>query len=132
MSEGKRFILAHDLARERAAHFCKIAPNNWVVEFRPMTRTLAQNAKMWSMLTDVSKQIIWHERKLKNDDWKNVFSAALRGQDLVPGIDGGYVVLGQSTRAFSIQEFSDLLEIIYAFGAEHNVVFSDSKSDYIF
>ena len=58
------------------------------------------------------------------DEWKDVFSAALKKQKVVPGLDGGFVVCGQSTSRMSKREFSDLVELIYAFGAERGVVFS--------
>ena len=41
------------------------------------------------------------------------------------GIDGGFVVCGQRTSKMSKAEFSNLLELIYAFGAEHEVTFSE-------
>ncbi len=55
------------------------------------------NRKMWAMLRDVSQQVEWYGRKLTDEDWKHIFSAAVQKQDAVPGIDGGFVVLGVST-----------------------------------
>ncbi len=95
-----------------------------IIEVRPETRTLAQNAKMWAMLTDISDQVIWHGQKLSPDDWKNVFTAALVQQNLVPGIDGGVVVLGQSTSKMTKAEINDLMELIYSFGANNGAKFS--------
>ncbi|MGB0662803.1 MAG: recombination protein NinB [Pontibacterium sp.] len=88
-------------------------------------RSLDQNAKLWAMLSDVSRCVEWYGRKLSNEDWKHVFTAALKQQEAVPGINGGFVVLGQSTRAMRKREFADLIELIYAFGSEHNVVWSE-------
>ena len=88
------------------------------------TRSTAQNSRMWAMLEDVSSQVTWHGRKLAKEDWKHVFSASLKKQDAVPGIDGGFVVLGQSTSKMTIAEMSQLMELMEAFGAEHEVKFS--------
>jgi hypothetical protein len=88
-------------------------------------RSLDQNAKMWPMLSDVSKQVDWYGEKLSPEDWKNVFTASLRKQRAVPGIDGGFVVLGLSTKNLNKEEFSDLIEIIYAFGSEKEVRWSE-------
>lgn len=70
---------------------------------------------------DVSQQVEWYGRKLTDEDWKHIFSAAVQKQDAVPGIDGGFVVLGVSTRKQSQKWFSDLFEVMHAFGAEHGV-----------
>lgn len=91
---------------------------------KPETRSTAQNARMWAMLEDVSRQVEWYGRKLSKEDWKHVFSASLKKQDAVPGIDGGFVVLGQSTSKMTIPEMSDLMALMEAFGAEHGVRFT--------
>jgi len=39
----------------------------------------------------------------------------------VPAIDGGFVVLGQSTSKMTIKEMTDLQELMAAFGVEHGV-----------
>ena len=57
-------------------------------------------------------------------EWKHVFSAALKKQEVVPGIDGGFVVLGLSTSKMTKAEMCDLQTLIEAFGAEREVRFS--------
>ena len=96
----------------------------YVIELREKTRSNEQNSRMWAMLSDVSKQVIWHGRKLSPEEWKHVFSASLKRQDVVPGIDGGFVVLGLSTSKMSVREMGDLMELISAFGAQNGVKFS--------
>ena len=56
-----------------------------------------------------------------------MFTAALRKQRAVPGIDGGFVVLGNSTSKMTVAEMSELIELIGAFGAQHGVVFNDRE-----
>ena len=41
-------------------------------------RSTGQNRLMWSMLRDISNQVIWHGQKKSPEDWKWVFSAAVR------------------------------------------------------
>lgn len=96
----------------------------WVLSIKPETRSLAQNARLWSMLTDISQQVDWHGRKLTPEEWKHVFSAALKKQDVVPGIDGGFVVLGLSTSKMTVGEMADLQTLMEAFGMEKGVRFS--------
>jgi hypothetical protein len=76
-------------------------------------------------LKDLSEQVNWHGSKLTPEEWKDVCSAALKRYRVVPGIDGGFVVLGLSTSRMDKQTFSELLELIIAFGAEHDVTWSE-------
>lgn len=91
---------------------------------KPETRSIAQNARLWAMLTEISQQVDWYGRKLSPEEWKHVFSAALKKQDVVPGLDGGFVVLGQSTSKMTKGEMSDMQTLMEAFGAEQGVKFS--------
>ena len=87
-------------------------------------RSGEQNALLWAILTDVAQQVEWYGKKLEKEDWKEVFSAAWKQQDVVPGINGGFVVMGVRTSKMTKPEFGELIEIIYAFGAEKSVMWS--------
>ena len=100
-----------------------MAGHRMVLEVKPQTRSLEQNSRLWAMLTDISEQVEWYGRKLTPDDWKNVFTASLKKQDVVPGLDGGFVVLGASTSKMTKAEMSDLQTLMEAFGVEKGVFF---------
>lgn len=114
--------------RQRLHQALDQAPDGYVVDIREPTRSLTANAAMWAALADVSAQVEWYGRKLSSEDWKHVFSSSLKKQNVVPGLDGGFVVLGISTSKMSIREMSDLIELIYAFGVEHGVKFSAQEA----
>jgi hypothetical protein len=89
------FRLVHPEARRRAVEAIQQAPDGYIVRITPPTRSLDQNAALWAMLGDVSKQVVWHGRKLDPEDWKHIFSASLRKLDVVPNLDNtGFVALG--------------------------------------
>lgn len=90
----------------------------------PKTRSWLQNRRMWAMLRDVSRQVDWHGQKLQDSEWKDVFTAALKRQKVVPGIDGGFVVLGSSTSRMTVAEMAELMTLMEAFGAQQGVRFS--------
>jgi len=94
---------------------------------KPQTRSLEQNARLWAMLTDISEQVEWYGRKLTPENWKHVFTAALKKQDVVPGLDGGFVVLGQSTSKMTKSEMAELQTLMEAFGADKGVKFSGGE-----
>lgn len=100
-----------------------MAGHRLTLEIRPEKRSDAQNRRLWSMLTDVSQQVDWHGHRLTPDEWKDVFTAALKKQKAVPGIDGGFVVCGQRTSKMTKAEMSELQTLMEAFGAQHGVRF---------
>lgn len=98
------------------------------VEVRADTRSLASNRLMWQRLTDVSLQVEWHGVRLTAEEWKDVFSAARKKQRAVPGIDGGFVILGERTSQYTRAEMTEMLDLIEAFGIERGVKFRDHET----
>lgn len=88
---------------------------------RRYTRTTEQNSMLWPLLTIAAEKVEWHGQRLTPEDWKAMFTAALRKERVVPGINGGFVVLGQQTSRMDKQEFSELLELVLAFLAERGI-----------
>lgn len=121
----QKYTLAHATARQRAIDAVRAAPDGMVVEIRWPTRTLPQNSRMWGMLTDLSNQLRWCDRDLSKKDWKCLLTADLKRHDTVPGISGGFVVLGAYTSQMTVRDMSDLIELMFAFGAENGVEWSD-------
>jgi hypothetical protein len=118
------FVLSHPQARQNALQAVSEAPEGYEVRIKERTRSLDQNAALWAVLTDISNQVVWHGQKLSPEDWKHILTAGLkREQRMAPGISGGWVVLGLSTSKMTKSEFSDLLELAHAFGAEQGVCF---------
>lgn len=119
------FILSHDQARQGAMHAVAHAPNGYCVTVSPKTRSLEANARMWAMLTELSNQVEWYGKRLTAEEWKCVMTAGLKKAKVVPGIDGGFVVVGMSTSQMSGAEISELMALIEAFGAEQGVRFEE-------
>jgi hypothetical protein len=84
---------------------------------------------MWAFLSEIAAQVKWHGVKLSADDWKLIFLDSLKRElRIVPNLDGtGFVNLGRSSSDLSKEEMADLLSLIEAWGANHNVRFNDPK-----
>ena len=95
-----------------------------VILQRP-ARSLSQNRKLWPLLGDITKQVNWYGERLDSEDWKDMFMSSLNKQRAVPGIDGGFVGLNRRTSKLDKEGFSQLIEVIYAFGSERNVAWSE-------
>ncbi|EOL9075524.1 recombination protein NinB [Cronobacter malonaticus] len=126
-----RYHLIDESVRYNAIQFIRTCNLDLIVEVKQRTRSLDQNRRLWATLRDVSEQVVWHGAKPNSEDWKHIFTAALKGQRSAPGIKGGFVVLGQSTSKMRVSEFSELLELIYAFGAERDVRWSEDAQEAI-
>lgn len=120
------FPLRSEQDRARAIEILRKVPldKKFTWQLKEEVRSDPQNRRMWAMLRDVSSQVIWHGQKLDSEDWKHIFSASVEKQRAVPGLDGGFVVMGVSTRNKSKKWFSDMFEVMEAFGAEHGVKFT--------
>lgn len=126
MPEQRLYRLVHTEARRRAAEDCMKADDGWIVKISEPTRNLEQNALLWKLLGDIAKQVPWHGIKLSAEEYKDLLSAGLVKSRVVPNIDGsGFVILGQRTSKMTKGEFSQLLELVMAFGAEHGVEFKE-------
>ena len=119
--------ISSDQDRTRAVQIVRQAPAGSRVDVKAAKRSLPQNDRMWAMLTEVARQLPWHGVKLRPDDWKLIFLDALKRElRTVPNLDGtGFVNLGRSSSDLSKTEMTDLIEVIFKFGAQHGVVFAD-------
>lgn len=94
--------------------------------YRPEERrSNDSNAKLWAMVSDISKQLEWYGQNLTPEHWKELLSHDWKSQAIVPAISGGFCAIGVRTSKLNKREFSELIEIIYAFGANHGIVWSE-------
>jgi hypothetical protein len=78
---------------------------------------------MWANLEDIAQQVVWYGVKLTKEEWKDVLTAALKKQKVVPGIEGGFVVIGARTSKMTVPEMTELIELSTAFGTQQGVKF---------
>ena len=124
-------IISNEKMREKAVSWCQKAPVGMRLDFKLPKRTLPQNDRLWSLLTEIAEQVTWHGVKLTPNDFKLMFLDALKREvRMVPNLDGnGFVQLGRSSSDLSKDEMGMLFEIIAMFGAQHGVVFHDGGQE---
>jgi len=125
---GRALIVLNGPAeRSKAAHWISKAPMGTRVEFKASKRSLPQNDRMWAMLTDVAEQVQHCGNRYTPDQWKVLFLHACgREIQFLPGLDGKtFLPWGQSSSDLSKQEMSDLIEFMFAWGAENGVVYGE-------
>ena len=123
-------ILSSRNEREKAKRYIDAAPDRSRVEVKAAKRTLDQNSKLWVMLSEIARQVTWHGVKLRPDDFKLIFLDALKREvRAVPNLDGtGFVNIGRSSSDLTKAEMSDLIELLFKFGAEHGVQFIEERA----
>lgn len=122
-------ILANPAVRQLACQRVQEAPEGWVVRITEPTRSLEQNSLLWPLLEALAEQVDWYGKNLTADDWKDLFTAQMKKSKIVPAIDGqGFVACGLRSSHMSKAEFSEMIDMIYAFGAERGVKFNDNVS----
>jgi hypothetical protein len=90
-------------------------------------RTLDHNARLHGMCRDISKHVVWAERKWDEETWKRIFLGAKFGQAVIPDpFGGGYPVVVNKRRSSRLTNamIEELLGEIQAFGDEHSVPWS--------
>jgi len=114
-------VLATDEIRKRALGWIAKAPAGTRVEFKGPKRTVPQNDRLWLLLTQVSKKLLWHGQKYPEEDWKDYFMHAYKGERWMPDEDGGMVPVGRSTSDLDKKEHGELQTLIEAFCARQGI-----------
>jgi hypothetical protein len=103
-----------------------------VVEIKPLTRTIEQNAKFHAICSDVARQAEYMGRKLDAGQWKLLFIsghavAAKQQADMVPGLEGEFLNLRESTAQMPVARMASLIEYIQAWCAQNGIWLGDDR-----
>lgn len=126
---GQTIILSNPVARSQAHRLIDVAPHGAVLNIQEARRTSDQNALMWALLSEIARAKP-QGRVLPVETWKALFmhSAGFKCT-FEPSLDGqGVVPLGFKSSRLRKAEFSDLIEAIRAYAAEHGVALSDERT----
>jgi len=122
------FRFVHKEARRRAAEFCMTSPDGTIAEFKDASRTLDQNAKFHAICSDVAKSgAKWMGKMRTADQWKVLFVsghaiATGLGAEVIPGLEGEFVNIRESTAKMSKKRGSSLIEYVLAWCAENDIL----------
>ena len=126
-----RLRIASDAMRAKARAWVDAAPIGCLVAFEPdPKRSTEQNAKMWAMLGDISKQCQLHGKSKAPETWKLVMMHALKYECAFEiGMNGDPFPVGYKSSKLSVSEMSEFIEYIYSYGAEQGVMWSEKGYD---
>jgi hypothetical protein len=128
VANGQTIILSNPVARDRAKRLVDAAPQGAVCNIAEARRTSDQNALMWALLSEIARAKP-QGRVLPTETWKALFMHQAGFKcTFEPSLDGqGVVPLGFKSSRLRKAEFSDLIEAIRAFAAEHGIELSDER-----
>ena len=103
-----------------------------VLEVRPETRSDRQNRLLHALFGDVAKQALWIGSSRTPEQWKLLFVsghaiATKEGADMVPGLEGEFLNLRESTARMSKARMASLLEYVISWGIDHGIEFRESS-----
>ena len=122
-------VIHSDADRQRSSRWCLKAPSGCRIVFKEVKRSLPQNDKLWSCLTEIARQKEHNGRKYPADVWKMIFMHAWGHEvQFIPSLSGaGFIPMGFSSSDLTKQEMSELLEFIQHWAAENNVTFHEPE-----
>ncbi|PTA95631.1 protein ninB [Kluyvera sp. Nf5] len=95
-------------------------------------RNLDQNARFHAMLGDIARQVKWCGMQLRPEQWKVLLIsghavATKQPADIVPGIEGEFVNIRESSAEMSVGRMASLIEYVMAWAAGQGVRFTDGR-----
>lgn len=127
MSEKQLFRLSgNPEVKFAAVNAVKNAPDGYIVKIEPETRRSAQNANFHALCGDVADQALFMGKKLKPEQWKVLFIsghaiATGLGAEMVPGLEGEFVNIRESSAQMSVKRMASVIEYTLAFCADNGV-----------
>ncbi|UIF90886.1 recombination protein NinB [Cupriavidus sp. UYPR2.512] len=121
------FRLVHPQARAGAVQAVKAAPEGYVVTVAEPTRSLDQNAKFHAICSDLGKSDVeWAGRRRNAAQWKVLLvsghAIATKEQaEIVPGLEGEFVNIRESTALMSKKRGASLIEYSLVFCVDKGV-----------
>ena len=103
-----------------------------VLEVRPETRSDRQNRLLHALFGDVARQAEWMGKKRTPAEWKLLFVsghavATKQGADLVPGLEGEFLNLRESTARMGKARMASLLDYVMSWAVEHGVELREAR-----
>jgi len=114
-------------ARRNAKQAIDDAPDGYVVSISEPRRNGEQNAKFHALCSDIARSgMEWAGKRRTADQWKVLLVsghavATKEGAEMVPGLEGEFVNVRESTALMSVRRSSSLIEYTVAFCAMHGI-----------
>lgn len=126
------FILRDEAVRRRCQEAIWDAQDGHKVTLSEPTRTSDQNAKFHAMVSDIAKSgHVWLGKPRDAAQWKVLLVsghavATKEGGEIVPGLEGEFVNLRESTALMTKKRGASLIEYVMAFCAMNDIKLTEA------
>ena len=126
---GQTIILRGQSQRDMAKRLIDLAPDNAVLNVREATRNADQNARLWAMLSDVSRSKP-DGRMHTAEVWKTLFMQACGHEvQFLHGLDGNPFPSGFRSSRLTVRQMADLITFVSAYGDQNGVRWSEPQQE---
>ena len=129
------FRLIHQGARNSAIEAIRNAPEGWIVKLQPPKRNLEQSALFHALCAQASRSLDFQGKKRSPDEWKVLFcsghsAATKQGHEILPGLEGEWCNVRESTATMSKSRMTSLIEYVTAYLVSKNVYVPKTTTAY--
>ena len=123
------------LSRPTAHRQIDEAPDGHTWEICEPTRNGEQNRRFHAMVGDIARSgLEWAGKRRSAAQWKALMVsghavATKEGADMVPGLEGEFLNLRESTALMSVKRAASLITYVQAWGDLQGVVWSEPKEN---
>lgn len=133
MSDSRFFILSHSEARRGALIAVQEADDGWTVLVSPPAMNSGQRARFHAICGDIAKSgLLWAGKPRTAAKWKLLLISGhavvtKEETEFMPGLEGEFVNLRESTTQMSKRRGSSLIEYATAYAVRNNVTLNDPR-----
>jgi len=133
MSERQTFVLVNDRVRQNALRAVAEAPAGRVVKIAEAARSSDQNAMFHAICGDVAKSGHKFMGKPRSAGvWKVLFisahaAATNEGGEVVPGLEGEFVNIRESSALMSVRRAASLITYVLAYCDANGIPLTETK-----
>lgn len=133
MTDKKTFYLVNDRVRANALHEIEQAPDRYVVTIAEPTRSSDQNAMFHAICGDIAKSgHLFIGKPRKPEVWKVLLisahaAATSEGSEVVPGLEGEFVNIRESSALMSVRRAASLITYTLAFCDTNGIPLTETR-----
>lgn len=121
-------MILTDHNRNEALEMVAKAPSGHILEVRPPKRSIDSNRFYWALLRDISEQQV-HGKSFEATIWHIYFKQLFLPDEVINLPDGSISVTQPSTTKLNQKTFSEYVDRVTLWAAEHGVVLSDETKE---
>lgn len=133
MVEKQTFVLISQRVRDNARDAIARALPNFIITVSPPKRSNDQNAKFHAICADFARSPLeWFGKRRSLEDWKVLLisghaTVTRAGGEVVPGLEGEFVAIRESSAKMTVGRASSLIEYSIAYAVSNGVELTETE-----